>query len=101
MPPPWWTSRRAAYDEPPPAMSPSARGSVQRVLARPELGALAGALLVWLFFAVVAGPAFRSGAGWTAYLDAAAPLGILAVAVALLMIGGEFDLSVGSIIGFA
>jgi simple sugar transport system permease protein len=75
--------------------------TARRFLARPELGALAGAVLVWLFFAVVAGPAFRSGAGWTAYLDAAAPLGILAVAVALLMIGGEFDLSVGSIIGFA
>ncbi|HEX6641233.1 MAG TPA: ABC transporter permease, partial [Thermoanaerobaculia bacterium] len=36
-----------------------------------------------------------------AILNAAAPLGILAVAVALLMIGGEFDLSVGSIIGLA
>ncbi len=35
------------------------------------------------------------------YLNAAAPLGILAVAVALLMIGGEFDLSVGAIIGAA
>ena len=34
-------------------------------------------------------------------LNAAAPLGILAVAVALLMIGGEFDLSVGAIIGAA
>ena len=34
-------------------------------------------------------------------LNAAAPLGILAVAVALLMIAGEFDLSVGSIIGAA
>ena len=29
----------------------------------------------------------------------AAELGILAVAVALLMIGGEFDLSIGSMIG--
>jgi simple sugar transport system permease protein len=34
-------------------------------------------------------------------LNAAAPLGILAVAVCLLMIAGEFDLSVGSIIGVA
>jgi simple sugar transport system permease protein len=34
-------------------------------------------------------------------LNAAAPLGILAVAVALLMIAGEFDLSIGSIIGAA
>jgi simple sugar transport system permease protein len=73
----------------------------RRFLARPELGALAGAVLVWLFFAVIAGPPFRGAEGAAAYLDAAAPLGILAVAVALLMIGGEFDLSIGSIIGFA
>jgi simple sugar transport system permease protein len=35
------------------------------------------------------------------YLEVSAELGILAIAVALLMIGGEFDLSVGSIIGAA
>lgn len=74
---------------------------LHRLLSQPGLGALAGAALVWLFFAVVAGAPFRSDAGAAAYLDAAAPLGILAVAVALLMIGGEFDLSVGSVIGFA
>jgi simple sugar transport system permease protein len=34
-------------------------------------------------------------------LNRAAPLGIIAVAVALLMIAGEFDLSIGSIIGFS
>jgi simple sugar transport system permease protein len=70
-------------------------------LDRPELGAVAGALLVWLFFAVVAGAPFRSVEGTATVLNAAAPLGILAVAVALLMIGGEFDLSVGSTIGAA
>jgi simple sugar transport system permease protein len=65
----------------------------------PELAALAGAIMVWLIFAVAAGEAFRSWNATLAILNAAAPLGILAVAVALLMIGGEFDLSVGSIIG--
>jgi simple sugar transport system permease protein len=65
------------------------------------MGAVAGALLVWLLFAVAAGPPFRSIDGAAAVLNAAAPLGILAVAVALLMIGGEFDLSVGSIVGVA
>jgi simple sugar transport system permease protein len=72
---------------------------LRRLLATPETGALAGAILVWVFFAIVAGGAFRSAEGTAAWLNAAAPLGILAVAVALLMIGGEFDLSVGSIIG--
>ena len=65
----------------------------------PELPALAGLLLVWLTFALVAGAPFRGLQGATAYLNAAAPLGIIAVPVALLMIAGEFDLSVGSVIG--
>jgi simple sugar transport system permease protein len=72
---------------------------VRRLLARPELTPLVGLLLVWIFFAVIAGGPFVSAAGTAAYLNAAAPLGILAVAVSLLMIGGEFDLSVGSVIG--
>ena len=71
------------------------------LLARPELGAAAAAVLVWMVFAAVAGPPFRSLEGTAAVLNAAAPLGILAVAVALLMIAGEFDLSIGSIIGCA
>ncbi len=73
----------------------------RRLLSRPELGAAAGALLVWLTFAVVAGSPFRSVDGTAAFLNAAAPLGILAIPVALLMIAGEFDLSIGSIIGAA
>ena len=35
------------------------------------------------------------------FLEVSAQLGIIATAAALLMIGGEFDLSVGSMIGFA
>jgi simple sugar transport system permease protein len=77
------------------------RPGLRRLLGRPEVGAAAGALLIWLVFAVAAGAPFRSLEGTAAFLNAAAPLGILAVAVALLMIAGEFDLSVGSIIGFA
>jgi simple sugar transport system permease protein len=65
------------------------------------LGAAVGVAVVWVVFAIGAGAPFRSLDGTAAVLNAAAPLGILAVAVALLMIGGEFDLSVGSIIGLA
>ena len=72
----------------------------RRLLARPELGAVGGAVAVWIFFAFVAGDrGFLTLRGTATYLEVAAELGILAVAVALLMIGGEFDLSVGSIIG--
>ncbi len=74
---------------------------LRRRLARPEIAAAVGAIAVWLLFAVLAGAPFRSGAGTAAVLNAAAPLGILAAAVALLMIAGEFDLSVGSTVGAA
>ena len=74
---------------------------LKRLLTRPELGALGGAILVWLFFAITAPTGFLSLRGAASYLEVSSHLGILAVAVALLMIGGEFDLSVGSMIGLA
>ena len=75
---------------------------LKKLLRRPELGAIGGAILVWVLFAVVAGDrGFLSLRGTANYLEVAAELGILSVAVALLMIGGEFDLSIGSIIGGA
>ena len=93
-----------------PALAPEAEpgaptsdraATLRRLLVRPELGAAAAALLVWAVFAIAAGPSFRSLEGTASVLNAAAPLGILAVAVALLMIAGEFDLSIGSVIGCA
>ena len=74
------------------------RGPIQRLLLRPEIGALIGTTAVWVFFWAVA-PVFGTAAGTANYLDVAAILGIMAVAVSLLMIGGEFDLSSGSITG--
>src|SRR5918912_3577571 len=72
----------------------------KKLLTRPELGAVAGAVAVWIFFAVVAGSSgFLSVRGTAAYLEVAAELGILAVPVSLLMIAGEFDLSIGTMIG--
>ena len=74
------------------------RGPIQRVLVRPEIGALVGTTAVWAFFWAVA-QAFGTAAGTANYLDVAAGLGIMAVAVSLLMIGGEFDLSSGAMTG--
>jgi ribose/xylose/arabinose/galactoside ABC-type transport system permease subunit len=65
---------------------------------RPEIGALVGTTAVWAFFWAVA-QAFGTAAGTANYLDVAAGLGIMAVAVSLLMIGGEFDLSSGAMTG--
>jgi simple sugar transport system permease protein len=77
-------------------------GTLRRWLTRPELAAVAGAILVFLFFAVVAGDSgFLTSGGAASYLEVAAQLGIVAVPVAMLMIAGEFDLSVGSMVGAA
>jgi simple sugar transport system permease protein len=77
----------------------------QRVLAKPAAGALIITVFVWIVFAILslsAGSAvFLSVDGTFSYLDVAAQVGIVATAVALLMIGGEFDLSIGSLVGFA
>lgn len=73
---------------------------LRQVLLRPEVGAIVGAAALWMYFAIVAGDrGFLSGRGTASYLEVSAQLGILALAVSLLMIAGEFDLSIGSIIG--
>ena len=91
----------------PPTESPPADdrirevGLMGRLMVRPEIGAILALILVWIFFAIVAyDNNFISMQTTAAILNRAAPLGILAVAVAMLMIAGEFDLSVGSLIGF-
>ena len=77
-------------------------GALRRLLTRPELAAVAGSILVFLFFAITAGDSgFHTAGGTASYLEVAAQLGIVAVPVSLLMISGEFDLSVGSMVGAA
>jgi simple sugar transport system permease protein len=77
-------------------------GALAAVLSRPELGAVAGAVVVFAFFAVIAGDeGFLTKNGAVNYLEVAAQVGILAATVTLLMIAGEFDLSIGSMIGAA
>ncbi|MFB9391892.1 ABC transporter permease [Streptomyces coeruleoprunus] len=66
----------------------------RRLLARPEIGALIAAVAVYAFFFSVA-PAFREASSLATVLYQASVMGIMAIPVALLMIGGEFDLSAG------
>jgi simple sugar transport system permease protein len=74
----------------------------RRLMSRPEFGALAGAVLVFVIFGLSAGGSgMFSAEGIVNWSTVAAYLGVLAVGAALLMIAGEFDLSVGSMIGFA
>jgi simple sugar transport system permease protein len=69
-------------------------GFLNRILARPEIGALVAAIVIGIFFLVVA-PPFRSAESLATVLYQSATIGIVAVAVGMLMIGGEFDLSAG------
>jgi simple sugar transport system permease protein len=73
-------------------------GRLRRLLIRPELGSIVGAVAVFVFFATRS-DVFGSVEGIANWLDPASTLGIMAVAVALLMIGGEFDLSAGVMTG--
>jgi simple sugar transport system permease protein len=74
------------------------RSFTRTLLSRPEFGALVGTIVVWIVFAFYAGSVFIGLDGVRNYTAVAADIGILAVAVALLMIAGEFDLSIGSVI---
>ena len=70
------------------------RSVASRLFSRPEIGSLIGAIVIYLFFFIVAGP-FRQATSLATMLYASSTIGMMAVAVALLMIGGEFDLSAG------
>ncbi|CAM5274442.1 ABC transporter permease [Streptomyces canus] len=65
-----------------------------RLLARPEVGVFLGAVAVWVFF-LIAAPPVRDGSSMANILYQSSTIGIMALPVALLMIGGEFDLSAG------
>ncbi|NTJ45376.1 ABC transporter permease [Agrobacterium larrymoorei] len=76
-------------------------GVITQIMRRPELGAVAGLVLVLVFFLMTADPSMFTLAGAMTILAPASQLGILAIAAALLMIGGEFDLSIGSMVAFS
>jgi ribose/xylose/arabinose/galactoside ABC-type transport system permease subunit len=72
--------------------------ALQNWLARtPEAGALIGFLAVFIFFTLTT-PLFFSMDSVSTILTKQATSGIVAIGVAMLMISGEFDLSVGSIL---
>jgi simple sugar transport system permease protein len=74
----------------------------RRIVDRPEVGAGIGLIIVWTFFAIMGGDSgFLSARGIASYLDVATQVGIVATSVTLLLIGGEFDLSIGSMVGFS
>jgi simple sugar transport system permease protein len=75
---------------------------LHRILGRPEATSIAGTVLVFAVFWVFARDsgmfALDGAMNWSIV---SAYLGIIAVGACLLMIAGEFDLSIGSMIGFS
>src|SRR4051794_7770863 len=70
------------------------KSPLARLLARPEAGAIAGAIIIYIFFFIIA-PPFRNASSFSSVLYVSSTYGMMAAPVALLMIGGEFDLSAG------
>ena len=76
--------------------------ALRKLMIRPELGAIAGTILVFMFFLAIArDTGMFSPEGVMTWSTVSAQFIIIAVGACLLMIAGEFDLSVGSMIGFA
>jgi simple sugar transport system permease protein len=74
------------------------RPSLGKLLRRPETGSFLGLLAVFAFFAVFGGANFVSATGAASWLNVAASLGIVALPIGLLMIAGELDISIGSMV---
>jgi simple sugar transport system permease protein len=75
---------------------------LRKALIRPELGAIVGTIAVFAFFIVFAGDSgMFNPQGVLNWSTVSAQFMIIAVGACMLMIAGEFDLSVGSMIGFA
>jgi simple sugar transport system permease protein len=72
-----------------------------RTLRRPALGALLGAIVIFVLFGLTDQQhLWLTQTGFQSWAQQAAFYGIVAVPVGLLMIGGEFDLSTGAMTGF-
>jgi simple sugar transport system permease protein len=75
---------------------------LRKAMIRPELGGIVGTVAVFTFFLLFASDSGMFNAqGVMNWSVVSAQFMIIAVGACLLMIAGEFDLSVGSMIGFA
>ena len=81
------------------AVSLSPAKAIRTQLAKsPSAGAIIGAMAIFFFFSV-ASDLFLEQSSIASFLSNISTKGIIAIGVTLLMISGEFDLSIGSILG--
>lgn len=81
-----------------PLASGSSKPSIGTLVRRPEVDSLIGLIAVFIFFSVFGGANFLTAGGAASWLNVAAELGIVALPIGLLMIAGQLDLSVGSVL---
>jgi simple sugar transport system permease protein len=84
----------------PEAAPGSAPGLARALIAKPELGPFVLLVLMLIVFTAI-NPTFLSLGNIGNALTFTVELGLIALAMTLLMTSGEFDLSVGSVFGFA
>jgi simple sugar transport system permease protein len=71
---------------------------LKNLTRKPEFAAFIGTLFVFIFFAYFGWPTFTTTLVTAGWLNVAAELGLIALPVALVMVAGHLDLSVGSIL---
>ncbi len=73
--------------------------SLLGLFRRPEAGAAAGFILIFLFFGYFGWDKnFLTALGSSTWLNFASKVGIIAIPIGFLMIAGELDISVGALI---
>ncbi len=77
------------------------QSTFKKLISRPEVGAFSGMMAILIMLGFVAGDVVYNPLGIKNNLSIISQLGIIAIGACLLMIAGEFDLSIGSMIGFS
>ena len=72
----------------------------KRLLRRPEFGVIMSLLVITLVFTILSSGKFLSARNLSNVLASGSQLGVIAIGIALVLILGEIDLSVGSTAGF-
>lgn len=73
--------------------------SIMNLFRRPEAGAAAGFIVIFIFFSIFGWQNnFLTALGSSTWLNFASKVGIIAIPIGFLMIAGELDISVGALI---